>query len=287
MTTETMTEDLKKRISTIQKLLNQAQCPGATAAEAEAFMGMRQKFIEKYNITEAMIQAEAQRQAVDQGQEATPIISKTVYERNKGKMPSWILFLANGVAFANRCSHYYSSSRYHGYIGAYGTEGNLESFKMLMPWLIGEVDRLYQEEKPSWLDRSQGRRWATSFRNGCANRIAQRLRKARREAAAEMKAEAKMTTEERYKLAMDAGDMDAIQALDRQDHSQNQFALAKVETALAKLDDDEKRTKEKFNSRKWRKGGGRNLYGTSSAGFSAGSAAGNRANISGSKGWIG
>lgn len=280
MTTETKTSpQIQKRISIIKKLLNQASCPGATSAEAEAFMGKAQQMIEQFNISQAML-AEA-----EPGDAPAEIKSRVVYKRKKGKMPTWVLTLARGVADANRCHHWYSSSHYHGSISAAGTEDNLTTFELAMPFLVGEVDRLYKEEKPGWLDRSQGKRWATSFRNGASSRIAQRLREAIQKAEQEMRAQ---TPEERYKRALEAGDNDTILAMDREKLPKNEFALAKVETALAKLEDDKKRADEWVKENiTFGRGHARNHYGTSSAGFRAGRAAGNRASLSGPKGRIG
>ncbi len=286
--------DKAKRVSKVQKLLNQASCPGATVQEAEAFMGMAQKLIEQYNITETMLQQETVKQSGDE-----PIVRREVYRRSKGKMPTWILSLASGVAKANRCKYFYSSSRYHGNITGLGTEANLTSFDLLMPFLVGEVDRLYQEEKmPTWelsrqarihglTPRGYGKRWATSFRNGCSLRIAQRLREARAAAAKEMKALAGMSQADLYAKALADGDTDTLMKLDRAPKADPRFALAKIETALAKLDKDEDRAKVEYKKIKLGTGSARNYYGTMTGGFRSGHAAGGRASLNGPKGRIG
>jgi hypothetical protein len=283
-----------KWVDKIQKILSQASCPGATVSEAETAMGMAQMLMEKHNITQAMLADDKVKQEGD-----APILSRQVYSRGKGKMPTWILSLAGGVATANRCKHYYSSSRRHGTITGMGTKDNLTAFELLMPFLVGEIDRLYQEEKPSTLvvareanrqgltTRGYGKRWATSFRNGCASRIAQRLREAKRRAAKEMKALAGTSQADLYAKALADGDMDALRELDKAPKADPRFALAKVETALAKLENDFERTKTEYKKIKFRKGSSRNYYGTMSGGFQAGHAAGNRASLNGPKGRIG
>jgi len=284
---------LAKKIELVQKMLNQASCPGATAAESEAFMGKAQEWIEKYNITQAMLYAESEAPVSDE-----PILKKTVYERTKvdnygnvtkaGKMPTWMLTLASGAAYANRCRHWYSSSRYHANVSAAGTEANLQTFELIMPFLVSEVNRLYKEEKPTWLGRGEGKRWATSFRNGCASRIAARLREARRNVAEAMKAEAGMSHADRYRIAMEANDTDAILALDKEGPKKQEFGLACVETALAKLDNDETRAKDWVkDNMKFRKGNARNHYGSNTSAYHAGHKAGSRANINAPKGRIG
>lgn len=284
-------QNLAKRIEIVQKLQALA-ANNDSEEEALSAMGKAQEMIERFNITEAMLKEAAE----EENDTPEPIKRDTVYDRKKGKMPTWILALAGGVTRANRVVHWYSSSRYHGTISGCGTETNLESCKLLMPFLVGEVDRLYQEEKPSswqlarmareWCtsERGAGKRWATSFRNGCALRIAQRLREAKKQAAEAMKAEA-----DPYKAAIATGDVDAILELDKAPPANPKFALAKVETALARLEDDHKRTREWYSENmapNMRKGSSRNWSGTAYNGYSAGRAAGNRANIRGPKGQI-
>ena len=299
MTTETKTDPkLAKRIATVQKLLNQSSCPGATAGESELFYRQAQVLIEKFNISEAMLDEEDNRK---KGNE--PIVKQIVFQRTKidkygnvvkiGNMPTWILTLSRGVSKANRCRHWYVSQRAsrfsaaRAYIEAAGTAANLKTFDLTMPFLVGEVDRLYQEEKPSWLNRSEGKRWGNSFRNGCATRIAQRLREARAEAAKAMKDDASVTQEDRYKLALADGDTEALLALDKEDPNKQQFALARIESALIRLDKDEARADEWVDTNmNLGKGTARNHYGSDSSAYSAGHAAGSRASINAPKGRI-
>jgi hypothetical protein len=273
---------MEKRVNIVRKLLTQASHPGTGCAEAEAFMGKAQEMIERFNINQAMLAED------DPDDTPAEIERRVIYDRKKGKMPTWILTLARGVSQANRVKHWYSSSRSHGTITAAGTADNLTTAEMLMPFLVGQVDRLYKEEKPCWLDRSQGKRWGTSFRNGCSSRVTQRLIEALQAAEKAMRAEASQTPEDLYRLAMEAGDTDAILKMDREGLKPNQFPLAKVETALARLEEDGNRAHEWVEENmKLRSGSRRNHYGTSSSGFKAGHKAGNRVTLSAPKGRIG
>ena len=116
----TVNPDIQKRVSTIQKLLTQASCPGATAAEAEAFMGKAQQLIERYNISQTMLQAEQDHQRGDE-----PIIQEVVYDRAKGKMPTWMMSLLHGISDANRCQWWYNSSKTHCNVTGIGTVASL------------------------------------------------------------------------------------------------------------------------------------------------------------------
>jgi hypothetical protein len=101
-----------------------------------------------------------------------------------------------------------------------------------------------------------------------------------------MKAQA--DPQEAYRLALEAGDNEAILALDKAPKGDPKFALAKVETALARLDDDEKRTYTWVNENmKFGKGQSRSWSGSNYSAFKAGRAAGSRASLNGPKGRIG
>lgn len=277
-----MTDEQRSKAKLIAKLLNMHQHQGGSEAESLAAFQKAQMLIEKFNIEEAIINEELAALQEGEVEKDEPITKKTVYNRKKGKMPTWILRLANGVAFVNRCKYWYSSSRYHGSIGAAGTESNLEAFSLQMPFLVSEVDRLYQEEKPGWLDRGEGRRWANSFRLGCASRIGERLKEGMKQAQEEMKEKAK-SREERYHIAMEEGDTQALIELDQEP----KYALATINTALAKLTNERKRATEWANKNLGlRRGSARNFYGTSSSAYSAGHKAGGRARLKGPKGRI-
>jgi hypothetical protein len=226
--------------------------------------------------------------------ERAPIIRKVVYNRGGSKMPTWLLNLANGVARANRCKHWYCAHRglrYAGvkgtsYIEAAGTETNLERMELLIPWLIGEIERLLQEEKPSWLTRGEGRRWANSFRLGAASTIRSRLIEAQKKAQEEMKEECR-SPQEKYQKAIEEGDTETIIEMDKQGIGTSKYSLVKVETALALLKDEAARTEAWVKENmKFGRGSHRSYYGSNSAAFSSGRAAGKRADIGGPRGRI-
>jgi len=263
--------------------------------ESASCLAMAQSLMEKHNIEEIVLQEEEEGEEHQQ----TPIVRKKVYDRKaatgKTTIPTWLLNICGGAAEANRCKYWYNNRRkdsrrgWEGwaYIEAAGTESNLYKMELLIPWLVGEVERLWKEEKPSYLSKSEGRRAACSFRLGASQTIRSRLIQAKKEAQEEMKKEA-MVPEEKYKLAMENGDMDTIMEMDRNpEASKPKYALARITTAIAILQEEEKRTHEWVKENmKFRRGVARNFTGSSWNSYNAGRKAGQRANISGPKGRI-
>jgi hypothetical protein len=252
-------------------------------------MKQAQMLMERFNIEQTILDEMEEEEERAKGPE--PIIKKVVYERKGIKMPTWVLSIAGAVATANRCNYWYcAGKRYarvrktgNAYIEAAGTASNLEAMELIMPWLCNEVERLKTEEQPYGLTKGEGRKWANEFKLGCASKISGRIMEARKEAAEKMKEEAR-TYEERYRIAMEDGDNETILELDKQ--SKTQYALATINTALAKLNEDEKRTNEWVAQNiKFGRGNARN-FGRGGAAFQAGRRAGKRANIGGPRGRI-
>jgi hypothetical protein len=214
-----------------------------------------------------------------ESQETNPnIIERTIYQ--SGKVATWVLQLATGIADVNRCRVWYSS--HQGYIKAAGTQDAMDRMALLLGWLQGETDRLYQSSKPDYLDRGEGKRWANAFRLGASSTIVMRLKEAATKARREMQ-QGGASTEE-YRIALANADIETVMRLDA---AHSTFLPARVETAIARLDNERNLVDAWMKGNlKLRKGAPRNYCGTYGEGYASGREAGKRANLSGPRGHL-
>ena len=280
-----MARDRASIIETIRRLLALAtsECIGEAATAA----AKAQELMERHSIQEQMVR-DASTVEADKNE---PIIEKVIFSRNataegnksKGRLPTWVVQLADGVATVNRCKTLLYSSNYSGHISGIGTEANVEKCAFLLNWLTAEVDRLYIEEKPGYMDRGEGKRWANAFRLGAAATISNRLRDAQEKMREKMRKGLPLD-EEAYLAAQAKGDIETILKLDA---DQKQYALVRVESALVKLDAEPKRVEDWMEENlNFHKAAPRNYAGTHRDGFYTGREAGKRADITGAKGHI-
>lgn len=329
MTTTTDNPKMERLIRVIRGL--QAKAESTSYEEAIACQGKVQELMEVHGITTMMLEQASETEA--KANAPAEIISKTIYrhgDKPSRRMPTWLLNLSSGVANANRCKYWYSGNA----IRAAGTEENLLKMELMLCWLVGEMSRLYEEERPTYkmqeyhptlgklskprrvpLSRAEGREWANSFRLGCANKMSERAKEARREAK---KAALDNTPEKQYERAIREGDQTKLLELDKLGVKigDEKYALARVNYAIARLDEDEKRTQDHYKNviavrvchhcngtqilpsgnpcgrckggkvSSMGKGSQRDWYGSNSQAFSKGVQAGSRANMNAPKGQI-
>lgn len=263
-------QDAQRVIEKIRKLLDLAKSTNSIGDihMAAAAAGKAQELIERYNIEAAMLFDE-------KPDKAAPIVQRVIYQRppGKGRVPTWILRLAGGIADANRIYYWYNASDRikSGTITAAGTTDNLDKATILLNWLKEEVDRLYLEEKPDNLARGHGKRWSNSFRLGAVETINKRMMQAVKEVQQAMR---QLPTADDYQKALSAGDHQKVLQLDSQ-----KYSLARVDAALVRLEEDYERTVEWVEeTQKLRKGSIRRSS-RDTAAFNAGVAAGQRASI--------
>lgn len=266
-----MTQDKQKIIDKVRKLL--ALSTSDSIGEAAAAAAKAQELMEKHSILEAML-ADEKHDTSD-----PTITSKVIW--NGGKVPTWVLQLAVGIADVNRCKVWYRAGRrtkgYNGYIQAAGTAESLEKMSVLLDWLISETNRLYVEEKPDVFDRSHGKRWANAFRLGASSTIIARLQEAAKQARLEMQRGG--PSSEEYRRAIEMADIETLMRLDA---SRKVYLPAMVQTALVRLDNEVKFVHAWVaKNLKLGKGTPRNYQGSYEAGYRTGRKAGERASLHG------
>lgn len=267
-----------KIIDKIKKLL--ALSKSDSVGEAAAAAAKAQELMERYSIESAML-------CDGMPEQSFQFITKRLWEGNK--VPTWMLQLAVGVGGVNRCHVHFRSARRRGnetttgHISVSGTEESIEKVQLLYGWLVGEVNRLYQEERPGDFDRGSGKRWANSFRLGAVNTISIRLNQAAKRARETM-LNGGLDAEE-YRKASESNDIEAIL---RMDSERKSYLPSVVQTALMRLD-AEKREATMWATRAYRLAPARNLNtrGTFGDGYARGRQAGHRANLHGPAGHLG
>ncbi len=176
-----------KVVERIRKTLNLARNGGATEAEAEAAAEMAQKLMRKYNITMAEVDA-----AGSPGHEG----SRRTKQAQKGRAA--YLFqqqLMVACAEVNFCVVLKVTEYKRGrpYVTGYqliGREANVIATQALFDYLMTTTERLAFEYVGC--DNTQRlSRTATSFKEGCAGRIEDRLRERHQQALAEQAEEAR------------------------------------------------------------------------------------------------
>lgn len=266
----------QKIVDRIRKLL--ALATSDNVNEAASAAAKAQELIERHNIDRAML-------AEDKPDEhpLEDVVTQSIYDFPTSRAETWQIVIAQGVTGANGCKVYISKRGENPNLVGIGPLTSLLICSELMSWLTGEVERLLKEEESRARTNDHMRAWRNSFRVGAASTIANRLRAAKAETRKKLLAEAKGPTLEDHKRAAEAGDLDALIALDRKaSEGASGYALARVETALARLDEQFDRVLEKEKSLGLKKGSARSAGG-SADGFSRGREAGKRASLNAGK----
>lgn len=255
--------DTSEVLEKLRKLLRLSK--SENIHEAAAAAAAAQRLMSRHAIDSSMVDPAGQ----DQAEEA---FGNDFIYTCSGILPSWVLTLGYGVVEAIRLRGSYNSTRAASYFRAWGPLDQIAMARETMGWLSGEIERLCTEDMAK--RSGMGRAYWTAWRLGCAQTIAARL-----------EAEAEKVREERlrelggpsaadYEAA--AGDAEKLVALD----SAPRYALAVVETAIAKIEARPERIK------KWMEGvegikltAGRARTCSSADGMTAGRRAGKRASL--------
>lgn len=141
----------------IRKLLALANNPGATEGEANNAMTMAAGLMAAYNITETQVSTDS-----------VPV-GRLVVE---GNWDIWVMSLVSAAAKLNACdgaSHVYKKDvRGAEFIGR---EVNREAAKMMLLYLVDEVEREYKKALPKGLTQARRSEFRRTFKLSCARRI--------------------------------------------------------------------------------------------------------------------
>ncbi len=254
----------------VRKLLAKAR-NNPSAEEAASAAAMAQSLMDRYRIDEALLSADEEAE----GPRLRDVTEAVLWRFKGRRMSYWIVELWRSTC---RASDLYRWTGWiHGVrvLEASGPEEDLGMARELIAWLVGEVEHLIDVERKAGKSE-KGRSWANSFRMGCADQIGRRLESEALKARERLEASADpKETSAAYQLAVEAGDREALLALDRAP----KYEVALVETALAIL--GEQKTENEGWAKKKHTFSSSGSYGGTSwgGGYEQGSAAGKRANI--------
>lgn len=254
-------------IDRIRKLL--ALANSSNAHEAAAAAAMASRLMERHDVDRSMIE-----EADDTPYEPV-VVDRTIY-RMGGRRKVWVGTIAHYLGQVRRCRVWSSWEDGEQVLRCAGATETVDSVELLLNWLVGEVERLIKQDRPDGLGRGGSRRWAHSYRLGAAVEIGNRLQ----EAAELERKRLTMSREERYALALEEGDAEAMVELDKDEAIGTSYALARVDTALARLD-LEKQAADAWVAANLKLKSTRGSRATSTAGYAAGRKAGRRANLTG------
>lgn len=206
----TKTEAIEK----VRKLL--ALANSANEHEAAAAAGRAADIMERHRLDAAMV-AEAEARETDrEDAEAFSMNRDTSADRTHARTPTWYWTLAWGVAEANRCKpHHVHVARGRCAVTFAGKPSDAAAARYMLDALAREVDRLavayVARHQGSDIARSAGK----SFRLGAAAKINKRLRESMAETTEAVR-----------------GELTA---------AQDECGLARLDTAIARRESDERR----------------------------------------------
>lgn len=185
--------NLDKVMRRIQALLNKTEDKGASEAEAQSAANAVAKLMAEYNLDMATLEASG-KSVQDSGAE------RTKEQNDKKCMYKWQRELMEKVAALNYCYHFINNKYTHNKAGnlkktpvhvLVGRKVNVLSAQMMFDYLCEAIERLV----PLASNRERLSRSAMSWKEGCAERVGERLATKRyeqeREQAATVAAAAK------------------------------------------------------------------------------------------------
>lgn len=226
------------------KLLSLAT--SSNANEAALAASMAQQILDKYEISQEMLEGSDQEEPEDFrdfGDDDDPL-------EEAGRVPIWKMRLAQALCNANACFMYraqkfvdFGMSRHKTKtcFQVVGRPSDVQKIRYLYSYLKKEVERLTKEQGPG-----HGRNWCNNFKVGVVDTIQRKLREAWHEAASTM----------------------------RQENENNPHALVKIDKALEKIKkrsmDVEVFANNKHKFHKVKTNGGQLNYGAREMGRKAG-----------------
>jgi hypothetical protein len=189
----------ERKLDQVRKLLELANSDNVHEASNAA--AQAQRLMSKFQITEAMIEVEADED------EREDLEVDTLHSHDARNLPTWKGQLGVAMCEVNACHCYRTGSE----LRIIGRPSDANSVRYLFSYVVREIDRLTAIE--ARLRGNPGRTWCNNFRLGAVHEVNRRLREAHAEARAAMKRE--------------ANDGDTLG---------NGAALVRVNDALAKLD---------------------------------------------------
>ncbi len=191
-----MTQEIdRKTLDKIRKLLNLAKDGGASEGEASGALEKAREIMAAHNLTMAHLEASGKSGGEGSTRLKNQMKGKALYKYQQSLMATVCdtNFCAVGVQ-----SKWNAGSRRHidtGY-SIIGREANVIAAVNMFEYLNASLERIVTPHLNSNSERLS--RWALSFKEGAAGRLAERLRQRHRKALAEQSAMARAEREARY-----------------------------------------------------------------------------------------
>ncbi len=215
----------------IRKVL--ALAKSSDVHEAAAAMGLAQKLMARYWISEADLEADKPPKS------RAVLVDRVVFQWESQRAAPWHWHVVSAFCHANRCHGYMAGRSRRAYM-ARGTAEDLDTVAYLVGYVVLEIDRLCDVAMRG-PGRGEGRAWANSFRLGAAAGVASAIKEADKKAEDEARSEASDPLAARgvaYRKAIEANDVQAVLALDKLapvSSGDSSFALARVDMAIARV----------------------------------------------------
>lgn len=278
MTTQRSQLVLDKAIERVRKLL--ALAKGTSEHEAAAAAGAAAKLVEQFQLTEAMIRlddTEAQAEPIEQSARLEPELPDFGGRGSGRKRIAWKETIAKATASDLGIHMYWTS---HVDMRGFGRESAIQTWRYMYQYLCRAVDQLAEEAWEIEGDRYIGpRAWKNAFRVGCAQRLSTRIWDTRQKRNNEERS-ARFAARTAARVAEQARAAGAAAiAADALAGERQVLALAIVAKDQAQVNDEYREY-----SKSWR-GSISSIGSTSSSdGYSAGKAAGDRVALGGKRG---
>jgi len=157
-------------LAKIKKLLNLANAPSATEGEAAAAAGRAQALMTKYQIEDAMLDLEENKEEPENIRDwEDPLDSSN-------RLPSWRAQLAMAIAAVNSCKIYRNGP----HLKIIGEQRDAQSVRYMYAFLTREITKL------SMKYAGNGRTWTNNWRHGVVDTLRMRLREAQKKAMEEL-----------------------------------------------------------------------------------------------------
>lgn len=168
----TMDAATRKTITLLQKLQALAQDKGATEAEAQLALQKMQEIMADANLTMASLEAAGKSSGSDGNRVKDGLDNRTVYNWQKQLMQQ--IAELNSVHCMLRYVPLRHTKQFNGY-QLIGREANIASTRVMFQYLVQAIDRLARERAGD--PKLYFTKDACLFREGCADRVIERLNK--------------------------------------------------------------------------------------------------------------
>jgi hypothetical protein len=161
----------------IKKLLTHAEHNNADPNEAAVAAAQANRLMERYRLNRAIVEA----QTGDESKKE-PVGEEVIYHLRTKTIQNWIGYLATAISKSSNCKFYWDRKTDAAWVTrpcivAIGRQTDRMAFKMLLEFVVTEIDRLATLATKSRASGRHGSKtFANNFRLGAVETISRRLR---------------------------------------------------------------------------------------------------------------